>query len=110
MIWLAKKNKRFVALNAMFTSKKISWRIANFKQQVINREALIVEKTNLRNSLSAQIESTNASIASNQARLDQVVQSLVPYNSDKAEVMGRLTEKRDILSGMSKKFGKFLGL
>lgn len=84
--------------------------IANFKQQVSNRESLIVEKTNLRNSLSAQIDSTNASIASNQARLNQVEQSLVPYNSDKAEVMGRLNDKRDILSGMSRKFGKLLAI
>jgi predicted nucleic acid-binding Zn-ribbon protein len=75
-----------------------------FNNGVSSRQALIVNQTARRDSLNNQIADTNGVIAQKQARQAQVEQLLIPYNSDKAVVVVKLTAAQAVLTGVTAQF------
>lgn len=84
--------------------QEIRGRIAGYQQQIVLRQQRIREQTALRDSLIQRIAATNESIRQKRERLEVVTAALVPYEAEKAEVVGRLNGANALLAAISREF------
>jgi chromosome segregation ATPase len=88
--------------------RQIEATIAEHLRGIANRQQIIREQTNLRESLNKRIADNNAVIAQKQARLVVVDAALAAYDIDKAEIQGRMDAAAAVLREISDRYSNIL--